>query len=144
MAFSPNTTKSGPTPRIRLVTREDKDVWIDVMLAGYEVDPQFQWRYPHRRQFPEDARKATGDVFETVLGIESMTCLVAELPKIEDNESESPEWVVVAVAIWEWKDWEEVESESGNSISDPIICVLSSILFYFIRTHVNTVEYSSL
>jgi hypothetical protein len=115
MASASPPSKIRPTPRTRPATLADKEAWINAILTGYELDPQFPWRYPKRKEFPEDARKATREVFEMVLGIESMTCLVAELPRIEEGESGyAEEWVVVAVAIWEWKDWEEVESESGK------------------------------
>jgi hypothetical protein len=114
MASTSRPSKTRPTPRTRPATLADKEAYINAILTGYELDPQFQWRYPKRKEFPEDARKATGEVFEMVLGIESMTCLVVELPRIDEGESSSAEWVVVAAAIWEWKDWEEVESESGK------------------------------
>jgi hypothetical protein len=114
MASPSHLPEARPTPRVRLATLADKEAWITANISGYELDPQFTWRYTKRKEFPEDARKGTGEVFETVLGVESMTCLVAELPKIEEVESGSTEWVVVAIAVWEWKDLEEVESESGE------------------------------
>jgi hypothetical protein len=102
-----------PTPRIRPATLADKESWVTSLLAGYEVDRQFQWRYPNRKQFPEDTRACCGDFFENVLASSNMKSFVAELPKI-GGDPENPEWVVVSVAVWEWRDWEDVDKETGN------------------------------
>ncbi|OCK79305.1 hypothetical protein K432DRAFT_300159 [Lepidopterella palustris CBS 459.81] len=127
MASTSPLNKTRPTPRIRPATLADKEAWVSANLAGYELDPSFQWRYPKRKEFPEDARKASGDVFEMALGISSITCVVAELPRIDDEEPGDTDWVVVAVAMWEWKDWEEVQipasfssPASGRRDMDPI------------------------
>jgi hypothetical protein len=106
----PSLTK----PRVRHATLADKDGFVRAMLAGYEIDPQFRWRYPKRHEFPEDARAATGANFDEVMKSDRTTVLVAELPRLE-NGAEMDEWVIVAGAVWEWKQLEEVEGQVGES-----------------------------
>jgi hypothetical protein len=107
---SPPFTKT----RIRPATSADKDGFISAMLAGYELDHQFQWRYPKRHEFPEDAREATGVNFDDAMKNDRMTVLVAELPRLEGGV-EKDELVIVAGVVWEWKFLEEVEGEIGES-----------------------------
>jgi hypothetical protein len=103
-------------PRIRLATPADKDDYVSVTLAGYELDHQFRWRYPRRHEFPEDAREATGVNFEEAMKSERATVLVAELPRLEEDGVErlKEEWVIVAGVVWEWKYLDEVEGEVGE------------------------------
>jgi GNAT superfamily N-acetyltransferase len=108
-----SATSPSPTPRVRIATLADRNGFVEALLRGYEVDHQFRWRYPRRHEFPQDARKATGDVFEKNLGLENVTCLVAELPSLENEE----EWVIVSSCMWEWKDWEAVKGLAGMWLS---------------------------
>jgi hypothetical protein len=100
-------------PRIRPATLADKDGYVSATRAGYELDHQFQWRYPKRHEFPEDAREGTGLHFDKAMKNDKMTVLVAELPRLEDGV-EMEDWIVVAGVIWEWKFLEEVEGEVGE------------------------------
>jgi hypothetical protein len=100
-------------PRIRPATLADKDGYVSATRAGYELDHQFQWRYPQRHEFPEDAREGTGVHFDKAMNNDRMTVLVAELPRLE-NGLEKEDWVVVAGVVWEWKFLEEVEGEVGE------------------------------
>lgn len=115
MASTSLQSAARPSPRIRLATPADKEAWIDANIKGYELDPQYPWRFPRRKEFPQDSRNGTAGMFDKYLKNETLTCLVAELPRIgEDGELMLSDWVVVAIAVWEWKDLEEVETEAGN------------------------------
>jgi hypothetical protein len=106
-----------PTPRTRLATHADKDVWVNTMISGYEVDPQYQWRNPRRKEYPEDTKRATAELFDKIIANTNATCFVAELPRIgEEEELENAEWVVVALANWEWVDLDDLESQPGNEM----------------------------
>jgi hypothetical protein len=112
--------------RIRPVTLADKDAWVRSLLGGYEVDPQFQWRYSRRKEFPEDVKIGAGKFLDRILENHNQKCFVAELPMIEGKilenrqelenyeESRNVEWVVVATAAWEFRDWEDVENQTGK------------------------------
>lgn len=108
---------SNPTPtqpRIRPATPLDKEGYVHATLAGYELDPQFQWRYPHRHKYPSEARKATTLHFENALANEKAIVLVAELPRRENGVEMMGEWVVVAGVVWEWKFLRDVEGSVGR------------------------------
>jgi len=115
----PSSPPTRPVPRVRPATLSDKDAWINTNITAYELDPQYTWRYPHRKEFPENAKRATGENFEATMKMKETVCLVAELPKITDGkevdqerEDTEVEWVVVGGAVWESKHWNEVDKES--------------------------------
>jgi hypothetical protein len=114
------SSKIRPTPRIRLATRDDKDSFINSLITGYEVDPQYQWRIPRRKEFPEVARYACGKFFESVISDAGKKTFVAELPKIREEDLgsgedlENIEWGVVSVAIWEVVEWDDIEKDPGK------------------------------
>jgi hypothetical protein len=112
--MSSQPSKILPAPRIRLAKYTDKDAWVNTMISGYEVDPQYQWRHPRRKEYPEDTRKSTSELFEAVMASDNCICFVAELPRIGEEDLDTAEWVVISIATWEWKDWEEVENETGE------------------------------
>lgn len=109
-------------PRIRQATPLDKDGYVHATRAGYELDHQFRWRYPHRHEFSDDAVAGTGFHFTNATKNENCTVLVAELPRLCNGiEMIDEEWVIVAGVVWEWKVLEEVEGESRT-------CLISSHL----------------
>jgi hypothetical protein len=51
--------QSAATPegmRIRQAGIEDLDAFVDIALASLSTDAQWDYRYPHRNDFPEDHR----------------------------------------------------------------------------------------
>jgi hypothetical protein len=94
-------------PRIRRATPADKDAWVNAILTGFDLDQQFTWRYPYRKEYPDDAKKATGDVVMGLVDDGHSICWLAELP------DEKGDLVVVGEAVWAWKDWSEVQNEGG-------------------------------
>ncbi|KIW09096.1 uncharacterized protein PV09_00041 [Verruconis gallopava] len=104
--------RSAVSPRVREATREDAPGYVEAMLAGYEMDPQFVYRYPYRKQYPDDARSASIAVVEAAIENPNTVVLVAELPVPQsDNEAIAEEdWKIAAVATWEWKTLDDVES----------------------------------
>jgi hypothetical protein len=99
-----------PEPRIREATANDVDGYVTAMLAGYEVDHQFVYRYPYRKEYPQDARDASAAVVRTALANPKTVPLVAELPR--NDSSAGDDWIIVAVATWEWKTLEDVKNET--------------------------------
>jgi hypothetical protein len=96
---------SKPTPRVRPATASDKEAWVTTVHTGFELDGQYTWRYPYRKEYPEDARRGTGNSLMKILNEGHDVCLLAELP------DEDGVWGVVGEAIWAWKSWDEVARE---------------------------------
>lgn len=114
-------------PRIRRATPLDKPGYIRSTFAGYELDPQFRWRYPRRHEYPDDAQQATGKVLDLMMARDDAVVLVAELPRLSDSAEpqeggdghHDQEWTIVAGAIWEWRDFAEYETEAPPSGFSP-------------------------
>ena len=114
MASNLESSGSQPVPRVRIATPADKDAYVTALITGYETDRQYTWRYPRRKEFPQDRRAASEQIFENLIADDKMVIYVAELPRIEDEGSENPDWIVVGEAVWEQKYWHQVDSEMGN------------------------------
>lgn len=76
----------------------DLEVMLDIGLSAMPMDPQWNWRFPHRLQFPEDTRHFTRQKYREFL--ENKTgrwqVMVAEVKP----ENDVPP-VTVAMAIWD-------------------------------------------
>jgi hypothetical protein len=107
---TPSSTKIAP--RIRPATLADKEGWVNAVLTGFELDPQFTWRYPYRKEYPEDAKKGTRDLFVKKMTEGHSVRMVAELPR---NGGDG-EWIVVGQTSWAFKELSEVEREEGEFI----------------------------
>ncbi|KIW04733.1 uncharacterized protein PV09_04464 [Verruconis gallopava] len=53
------TASVTPDFSIRRATIHDLDDIVDIALAAMPLDPQWNWRFPHRDKFPEDERHFT-------------------------------------------------------------------------------------
>jgi hypothetical protein len=116
MAHSLPRTTSSPTLRIREATLDDADSYVTAMLAGYEIDHQFVYRYPFRKEYPEDAHKASVVVFKENMANQNTIPIVAEVPKVRSDGSPTNEWTIAAIACWEWKSLKDVQNEARESL----------------------------
>lgn len=116
MASEHPTTASRPI-RVRRATIEDKDRWVITHNSGYELDRQFTWRYPKRKEYQEDSINSCVRVFVEQLlpntENDNIVPTVAEIKK-ETEGSNEPEWKVIGIAVWERKLWEDVEKEASE------------------------------
>jgi len=99
-------------PRIRPAVSSDKEAFIRVSRSGYELDAQWRWWYPGRFEFPEDTWVANGQLFDDTLAEKEAYFWVAELPSLENEQ----EWIVVAIATWEWKYWESFKAHTSELV----------------------------
>jgi ribosomal protein S18 acetylase RimI-like enzyme len=53
------TSAQPPGISIRRATIEDLDAMVEIALAAMPQDPQWNWRFPYRLQFPDDTRGFT-------------------------------------------------------------------------------------
>jgi hypothetical protein len=49
---------------VRLGTRDDLDSLVDLGLAAMPMDPQWDYRYPHRLEYPDEHRICTRERWE--------------------------------------------------------------------------------
>jgi hypothetical protein len=86
---------------IRKATIEDLDVMVDIALAAMPQDPQWDWRFPHRLQFPDDTRRFTRIKYEEFLTNTDGEWLVilAEHRRMDGVTPPKP----IAMAIWNVK-----------------------------------------
>lgn len=86
---------------VRPGTLDDPDVRVNLGLAAMSMDPQWDYRYPHRDAYPQEHRECTGQRWERFFhpdpsGGEWAVYLVDYLPKDRDadsnnNNNNSPE-----------------------------------------------------
>lgn len=87
---------------IRPVQRGDADLnaIVDIVIQAFNYDPQWQYRYPYRLQYPEDHRKFTriyyADYLEMTFAGHN-TIMLAEMPSDEDPSVLK----VISVSIWD-------------------------------------------
>jgi hypothetical protein len=85
-----------PAFLIRKATIEDLDAIVDVALAAMPLDPQWNWRFPYRGQYPEDERLFTRTKFEEfLLSEDRWLVMVVEIPY------DGGATVLVAFSIWD-------------------------------------------
>lgn len=86
---------------LREATFSDLDAITEIALAAFPQDPQWNYRFPRRLDFPEDTRMCTRlqykTYFESPKG--SVCIFVVIAPTLEDPDVKKP----VSVAVWECK-----------------------------------------
>jgi len=83
---------------IRRASKLDLDAIVDVVLAAMPMDPQWDWRFPKRKQFPEDTKYFTKLKYAEFLhNIEKWHVMVAEY----SSEVQLSTSTIIAVAVWE-------------------------------------------
>jgi ribosomal protein S18 acetylase RimI-like enzyme len=110
---------SKSSARIRPLKESDRDAWVYIMAAGYDLDPQYQWRCPKRKEFPEDVKRGMLLLFDEAITDATYSAFVAELP------DENGDWVVAGLATWAWKSTTDFsisgfESSASRRDMDPI------------------------
>ena len=96
-ATSPNMSIT-----IRPVRRGDADIdaIVDIVIQAFEYDDQWRWRYPYRKEYPEDHYKFTriyyADYLEMTFAGHN-TIMLAETPSDEDPSLLK----VISVSIWD-------------------------------------------
>ena len=86
-------TRTSPAIRIRRATIRDVDVMVNIALEAMPMDPQWNWRFPYWREFPEDIRFFTRRKYEEFLHDQgSWMIMLAECDDVERP---------IAMAIWE-------------------------------------------
>jgi hypothetical protein len=83
---------------IRRASRDDLDVIVDVIMAAMPMDPQWNWRFPRWREYPEDTRYFTTLKYDEFLqDVKNWLVMVAEA----EDPTRRTKTTVIAVAVWE-------------------------------------------
>ncbi|KAJ5921078.1 hypothetical protein N7466_009404 [Penicillium verhagenii] len=97
-------------------TPDDLDSITDVMISAYPVDPQWDYCFPRRREFPEDNWKHTRSMMADLLQRDHFVVNV-----VTDGEKGGIiARKVVSVAVWELlleKDSRQYEDSPGNVVA---------------------------
>src|ERR1700759_4208742 len=91
---------SRPRFTMRKATIDDLDVMVEIALTTMPMDPQWDWRFPYRFQFPEDTRLFTRAKYEEMLVDASNQWLVM-LAEHKNHTTGKP--TAAAMAIWDMK-----------------------------------------
>lgn len=89
---------ANPVVSIRPAGLADLDAMLEIGLAAMPLDPQWNWRFPHRSAFPEDHRKFTRSTYRDFLENKSgnWVVMLAEIAVRGEPGSVSP----AAFAVW--------------------------------------------
>jgi hypothetical protein len=112
LQFLTTNVKSGGLS-IRRATIDDLDDLVDIALTAMPQDPQWNWRFPYRLQFPEDNRGFTRIRYEEFLRNADGQWLVMLAEAREFNGEAVPN--AIAMAIWNVKN---LVASKGNSKSE--------------------------
>jgi hypothetical protein len=91
-----NTATVSPAFSIRQATIADLGPIVDIVLAAMPMDPQWNWRFPYRTQYPEDERHGTMLKFqEFLLSTHQWVVMIAE------STPEDADPRPIACAVWD-------------------------------------------
>ncbi|KAF5575367.1 gnat family protein [Fusarium subglutinans] len=96
---------------IRPVTADDLDAIVEIVIKAFPFDEQFAYRYPYRKQYPEEHYKYTrlyyAEYLNTTLAGQN-TIMLATAPDLKNPK----ETKVISLSIWD---------NPGNRAPDPDI-----------------------
>ena len=84
--------------KLRTATSTDLDNITAVACAAFPDDPQWDYRFPHRKEFPEDNYKCTKELYKSMLDIDDIVINVITTSTKENNETKEK---LIALAVWE-------------------------------------------
>ncbi|QDS69341.1 hypothetical protein FKW77_003640 [Venturia effusa] len=92
------TQAIGSSLIVRSASVTDLENMLDIGLSAMPMDPQWNWRFPYRLQFPEDTRRFTRQKYREFLEDKTgrWQVMVADI-KLENDKAP----VTVAMAIWD-------------------------------------------
>ncbi|KAF2803349.1 uncharacterized protein BDZ99DRAFT_482196 [Mytilinidion resinicola] len=90
-----------PSPRLSLrrASVADLEAMLEIALAALPMDPQWDYRFPHRRAYPSDTRKYTRMRYREFLEDQNERWVVMLAEHRPAQDSREP----VAFAVWEIK-----------------------------------------
>lgn len=83
---------------LRVATADDLDDLADITCAAFPMDPQWDYRFPHRKQFPKDNWDCTRFTCQSLLETPGNIINVITVPTEKDGVTVQQ---AIAVAVWE-------------------------------------------
>jgi GNAT superfamily N-acetyltransferase len=83
--------------QLRTATNQDLDDLATIACAAFPADPQWNYRFPHRREFPKDNFKCTRETYKSMLKEDGVVVNVITIDKDDDHQKHKP----IALAVWE-------------------------------------------
>lgn len=90
---------SPPHPRVRAAASHDLDAMATIICQAMPLDPQWDYRFPLRKQFPEDNYECTRRMLQSMLYEYGVYISVVTIPSPGCLKEE--EEVPVGLAVWE-------------------------------------------
>lgn len=82
---------------LRTATADDLDQMANIMCAAFPMDPQWDYRFPHRLEYPEDNWSCTREMLSNFLKKDHFVVKVITSKSNEDEDVVKS----VALAVWE-------------------------------------------
>lgn len=99
---------------LRAATTDDLDHLADIVCAAFAMDPQWDYRFPHRKEYPEDNWRCTRLMCKNLMETPGIAINVITIPTQNDGEEVHRP---TAVAVWRLSGGETgVSSASGSSL----------------------------
>ncbi len=95
----PIRTSSPTAMAIRAANLSDMEEVVEVVLSAMPHDPQWDYRFPHRKEYPKEHLKYTKLLFECFLNQtwDDWQVMVVEAPSVEDRTVAK----VVSISVWD-------------------------------------------
>lgn len=91
---------------LRVATTDDLDDLADLACATFPLDPQWDYRFPRRREYPKDNWNCTRSTFQTFMETPGNVINIITIPTEKDGESVQR---AVALAVWELPEAKKTE-----------------------------------
>ncbi|KAK3318156.1 hypothetical protein B0H66DRAFT_575138 [Apodospora peruviana] len=101
----------------RLGLPSDLDAVTDVILSAMVLDPQWDYRFPWRLEYPDDHRKYTRMLIEYFLRPDYDDWLVMV---VEDLDEDDGQYKVVAFGVWDVSFANKQKYGPGYKTQDPV------------------------
>jgi hypothetical protein len=92
------TEAIAPQLTVRRASITDLEVMLDIGISAMPMDPQWNWRFPHRLQFPEDTRHFTRQKYREFLEDKTGRWQVMLADGVSENGASN---VTMAMAVWD-------------------------------------------
>lgn len=92
------SVRSDDSLALRTATADDLDELADIACAAFPMDPQWDYRFPHRKEFPTDNWNCTRLMYKTLLETSGNVINVITVPTKKDGATVHRS---VALAVWE-------------------------------------------
>ena len=83
---------------LRKATTDDLDDLANIACAAFPKDPQWNYRFPHREEFPEDHWNCTRLMYKNLMEKEGNVINIVTVPSKEDGKKIGRS---IALAVWE-------------------------------------------